>query len=416
MLGPRLGEAGKMTRFEYKATDEHGRIHDGTVDAVDRAAVEDILAGRGLRLVSMATIGERRSSLGPPLSDREVTELLDQLHALTRSGLPLPQGLRAASGELESPPLRATFARLADLLESGRGLDAALLQEASRFPAHLRGLALAGARTGRLADILGEVVQGSNLGQELRRRVWLAAAYPLLLLTIVLGMTCFICHLSTRVSEGITVDQQMFNLPPSSTAVAMYSLTQFIAAHDATMLLGLVVVGAVGFVWWRLGLGPSRRRRLLEAIPLLGPMLQFVALAEFCHLAALLVEADTPLPEALDLAGGSVRDASLAETCGRVAASVAAGHSLAGSLRLWTNLPAGLGQLLAWGEASGELAGALRFAGDMFEARADSQATYSSQVIGAVLLVAILWWIGFAIATIYLPLSYTIRLLALLNG
>jgi len=362
-----------------------------------------------------------RSQAGPtsPLSEREVTELLEQLHAMTRSGLPLPSGLRAASSELESPRLRDTFAHLADHLEGGGGLDSALIAEANRFPAHLRGLVLAGARTGRLADVLGEMVQSGNLGQELRRKVWASVAYPLVILGMVVALVFVICHLATQVRIDLTMDSlaRDFGLerPRWSTASAVLGITGFIAENDVALLAGLGVSILVAYLTWR-ACSPPVRRRFLESIPLIGPMIRFASLAEFCHLSALLVEAETPLPEALHLAGASVRDPALAEACGRMASSVAEGQTLTAALRLWASLPAGLGQLLAWGEDQQQLDQALRFAGDMFESRAETQAAFSGQVLGATLLVLILWWIGFAIAAIYVPISVAIGTLSKLAG
>ena len=403
-----------MTRFRYKAIDAQGRNHQGTLDAPDQAEARTQLWNRGLTPMTLEPAVARRTT---GLSEREVTELLDQLLALTRAGSPLPGGLRAASAELESAPLRATFVRLADHLDQGRGLDAALLDEAGQFPAHLQGLILAGARTGRLGDVLGEVVQGSNLGHELRGRVRASLAYPSLVLAVVVALSVFICHISYRISSELSDDfLRDFGVQRLTSTLVIYSITSFVTHYDVWAPPSLAVVGGLGWLLWRSLLSPARRRRILESVPLYGPLLRFVALAEFCHLTALLVEADIPLPEALNLAGGSVRDPALADTCQRIAASVADGESLTASLRGWTGLPASLGQLLAWGEDNQELAGALRFAGDMFETRAEAQATFASQVVGAVMLIFILWWVGFAIAAIYLPITSSIQLLGKLAG
>ncbi len=343
-----------------------------------------------------------------PLSEREVTEFLEQLHAMTRSGLPLPSGLRAASSELETAELRAAFAHLADHLEGGASLDSALVAEANRFPAHLRGLVIAGVKTGRLTDVLGELVESGNLGHELRRKVWASAAYPLMILIVVIGLVFAICHLSAQAAVGVSVQSMLldFGMPSRAApqAVAVQAITRFIADHTVVILTGLVGSILVGYLAWRFALMPPARQRFLESIPWIGPMIRFASLAEFCHLAALLIEAETPLPEALDLAGASVRDPALAESCGRMARSVAEGRSLTSALQLWGDLPAGLGQLLAWGEEGQNLGEALRFAADMFETRAEAQATFAGQVLGASLLILILWWIGFAIAAIYLPI------------
>ena len=81
-------------------------------------------------------------------------------------------------------------------------------------------------------------------------------------------------------------------------------------------------------------------------------------------------------------------------------------------MRRWESIPAGLGQLFRWSEDRQNLAGALHLAGDMFESRARSQSNYASNVLVTFLFLLILWWIGFAIAALYLPLFSVLNLLS----
>ena len=46
---------------------------------------------------------------------------------------------------------------------------------------------MAGVRSGRLGEVLGEFSEYSSVGIELRRRLWLNLAYPILTLAITLA-------------------------------------------------------------------------------------------------------------------------------------------------------------------------------------------------------------------------------------
>ena len=61
----------------------------------------------------------------------------------------------------------------------------------ARLPVHLRGLMLAGVRSGRLAEVLEEYVDLQHSQAELRRRVWIALAYPFVLLLFMTVLTAF---------------------------------------------------------------------------------------------------------------------------------------------------------------------------------------------------------------------------------
>ena len=348
---------------------------------------------------------------------REVAEMVEQLAALTRSGLPLPSGLRAAGAELTSGSARATFFQLASDIEAGQRLDDALTARSQGFPPHVRGLVVAGARSGRLADVLSEYVRAAAVGEELRGKFWATLAYPVLTLGLVVTLVGFVCHLSVR-----AVDELLGNLPDLSymgggrksqdQSELIILLARFIDQQGWWILL--VSVGLACLIWGSVvyGLDAVNRRRLVVGVPVLGPVLRFAALTELCHLLAMLIEAEIPLPAAMKLAGGGVRDAELAAACARMGEVVENGEPLSVAVQEWPGIPAGLGQLFRWSEIHRGLPEALHLAGDMFEARTRSQASFARSVMGMVLLLLILWWIGFAVAALYLPLGQTMRMLS----
>ena len=83
---------------------------------------------------------------------------------------------------------------LAARLEAGEKLETAIAAQGSRLPAHLRGLIVAGVRSGRLPIVLDQFAALARRQQDLRRRVLLALAYPALLLGIMAALMVF-CHL-----------------------------------------------------------------------------------------------------------------------------------------------------------------------------------------------------------------------------
>ncbi len=92
------------------------------------------------------------------LSAVESAELAAGLAELTKIGLPLPAGLRTLAEEWPGRRLRPVILTLADRLEQGVSLEDALTAPGTRLPAHLRGVIIAGVRSGRLAEALEQIV------------------------------------------------------------------------------------------------------------------------------------------------------------------------------------------------------------------------------------------------------------------
>ncbi len=413
-----------MPTFRYTASDAQGVWRTGEAEGAGRAEVEARFRADGwivesLREADAEPVEVVEATVGGALTRREVAELVGQLEALTRSGLPLPSGLRAAGEELDSPRLRAVFLDLAARVEAGQGLDQALGSAAVRYPPHVRGLIVAGGRSGRLAEVLGEYVRAANTGEDLRRRFWRVVAYPLFALVVMTMISLFVCHLAVILLDELEDDLSVYrsfwskNSPRANTGGSgLMLLARFIDHRGLGVLLLGMLAGGAAWLATRWALGPARYRGLLGSIPVFGPLLRFSALAEFCHLLSMLLEAEVPLPEALTMAGSGVRDAELAQTCARMGRLVAAGHPLSRAVVAWPKVPAGLGELFGWSETARNLPGALRMAGDMFDARARSQAAFSGNVVATLLTLLILWWVGFALAVIYLPLINTISRLS----
>ncbi len=106
--------------------------------------------------------------------------MTEQIAGLSAAGLPLASGLLALADEQPSRRPRSVFGRLSRSLEAGEPLDVALESESERLPKHLRGLVLAGLRTGQLGQVLGRFAIFANFGTDLRRQMWIGLMYPII--------------------------------------------------------------------------------------------------------------------------------------------------------------------------------------------------------------------------------------------
>ena len=229
---------------------------------------------------------------------------------------------------------------MADGLERGESLDQAMVGVASRFPPPLRGLMVAGARSGKLADVLGQYVRYANLGGELRRRFWMAVAYPDLPARRAGGpvrLPLLLGRRGVRVRpEGLRRRAAGGHGTPLPDGRGDAGRAGLQVVDDGRPSSPRSATSCFACRW-----GPAERRMLVSSIPMFGPLLRWTSLAEFCHLAGLLVEAEMPLPEALELAGRGVGDAELARAGETLRASVEEGRTAVRVPRRLAPMPGG---------------------------------------------------------------------------
>jgi general secretion pathway protein F len=343
------------------------------------------------------------------LTDAEAAMLAEQLSGVARAGLPLPGGLRAMAEELPGGRLHAVLINLAAWLEQGVPLDRALEQMGPQLPGHLRGLVLAGMRSGRLGEVLAQYVRYHSLAHQLRRNTASSLAYPAALGIVFLGVFSFMIVGVVPKFKKIFMDFGI-NLP--HVTLSLVALSDWVIHFGPALLMFLAIGLPVGFVLARVMLGPPQWQRLMYRTPLVGSMWRWTGLAQFARLLAMLVESELPLPTALRLAGGGVQDAEVADAASQMACEVEAGCSLAASETRRHRFPGGLAQSLQWGESAHSLAESLCTAAEMLEGKATLHAEFLFRVAPPLTMILLVFLLGFVVMALFLPIIGIINALS----
>jgi general secretion pathway protein F len=342
------------------------------------------------------------------LNGADTARLSQQIASLTSAGLPLGAGLTALSEELPRGAFRRSMTELAQTLEAGLPLDQAIESQGGRIPPHLRGLVIAGIKSGKLGDFLSRFSGYVGIGTEVRRRLWLNLAYPLVTVGAALALFVFVSAVLISQFESIFTN---FSVPIPALTRAILALSRVVNTVWAPVAT-LLAVGVCIWLATRVFLKPPLRRSLAARLPIVGAVWRTTSLAEFCHLLALLLESHLPLPEALRLTGEGVQDADIDDACRAMAHQVESGASLTQAMSDERLFPPGLPSLLRWAETDKSLPEVLHMAGAMFEARARSQSTFTGTAV-SVLCVLLVLGIVMVIPGLFLPL---ITLISRLSG
>lgn len=350
------------------------------------------------------------------LSPEEAARLSERITDLSRSGLPLGPGLRALGEESPRGRFRSSLERLADAIDRGVPLPEALDAQKGRIPAHLRGLIEGGLRTGRLGDILGRFSSHANLTADLKREVWLALAYPLVTLAVALTIFLLVEIVLVGQFELVFLD---FGIPLPVLTVLLVEISRALRA-GWPILVGLLALAVLAVLILRFVMRRDQRNSLISRLPVVGPLWRYTAWAEFCHLLALLLEAEAPMPDALRMAGRGVDNAGIDRACEEMARQVERGASLSDALSgralsasdVRRSMPVGLSSLLKWAEDHSTIAEILRMAGEMFQARSGAQAKFAGTVLGVITVIGGIFGVGTVVVGLFLPLITLISRLA----
>ncbi len=340
------------------------------------------------------------------LSTDESAELAGQVAALTRSGLPLAPGLRALADEVASTRLTRALREMADRLQAGEPFDQVVQSQGGLFPQHVRGILLAGIRSGQLAEVMEEFVDLHNDRRELNRRVWLSISYPVLLMSIMTALFIFVDQYIAGEFAEIFRDFE----------VELPAMTQVFveASWFAAMLLGsgtvLVVVAAL--LLTRSSLGSPAAVQLLHAVPLIGPLWRWSRLLQFARLMRILIAQGTPVPQALRLTAAGVRDEYLAAACREAADDVEAGMTLSESMKSYRQFPATMIPMIAWGQRTSALPDAFQASAEVFEGNVQTHGALMETVMTPIAFLIVIGFVSMFVLSMFLPLITLIESLS----
>jgi general secretion pathway protein F len=339
----------------------------------------------------------------PPTKALSLDDLIafnDELAALARAGVPLREALGELSSDL--PKNLARISRsVGDRMEQGSSLADALSAEGNDFPPVYRALVTAGIRSGRLPAALEQFGGAARRMAVLRRMIASSLLYPAIVLLLAYGLFLFFVM---RIAPVLVLNF------PLVTAEHPPELLQRILDLRASLpwwgpILPAIFV-AIMFLWWL----QSRRAAVLQsssAIPLLGPfaplrrLLQDAHAAGFAETLALLVEHETPLPEAVVLAAETTADRRLIAAARQLAAEIVAGRQQSAAATESANpndrqhgtqssqLPPMLHWLIRSGAEQKDFAAVLRQSADTYRRRAIARADWLRWRLPVVLTVGV---------------------------
>ena len=344
-----------MAQWSFLALDEGGRRRRGNIEGDNPRHVRGLLREQGLRpldvrpastgLASRLRPGRRRG-----LGSEALARLTRQLATLLRGGLTLDAALNAlvAQRARYSEVLMGVRARV----QEGYSFAEALSASRRTFPELLVATVGAGERIGRLEEVLERLAEHFEKRQALRQQVRAALAYPMVLtvfsLAIVSLMLVYVVPQVTPVFVDSGVEL------PLLTRMLM-TVSDFARTYGWLALLLAAAGGALLARALRLPAARSRLHKLVLRTPLFGALSRELNSARLMQSLATLTEAGVSVWESLRVAARMLTNLPMREAAMDAAEEVSEGKPAAEALDRSGLFPPLCIQLIASGEASGEL-------------------------------------------------------------
>jgi len=414
-----------MALFAYSAVDAQGKTHQGTLEANSAADAAAAIKKKGQfpTNISETTAAASGKAAGKGFSfkfslgggggtgkvpSKTLTVFTRQLSTLISAGLPLLRSLRTLGKQEKDANLKKIMLGLSESVEGGTTFSEALSQHPKAFNKLYVNMVKAGELGGVLEIVLTRLAEFAEKSQRIKGKVTSAMVYPLVVLTIAVGIVTFLMLFIVPKFEAIFKDMLGGRPLPFITQVIM-DLSRFIQGNFL-LIAGAIIVAvfAARFAMKMPGVAPAVDNYKLK-IPLFGDMLTKTSVARFSRTLGTLVSSGVPILQALNITRDTAGNLRVSKAVESIHDNVKEGESMVTPMEASGIFPPMVVSMVQVGEETGQLPDMLTKVADVFEEEVDNAVSGLTSLLEPVMIVLLALVVGTIVVALFLPLITIIQ-------
>ncbi len=404
-----------MAHFKYIGRTKKGEKVEGVVEANDRAgAVRQIeLMGQipvsikeTTKTVKQKSAEKKRFKFELGFQRKAKMKLQDlllfsrELSDLVASGMTIGRALHTLSARKDESAIGTIVETLRDEIVQGTSLSDALELFPETFSTLYVNLVRAGEASGNLPGALENICIHYERVHEARGKVIGALIYPMIVVIIGVGAVVFV--MLKIVPQFKTTFTEMGAELPAPT-LALMAASDFLLKYGLVVALIIFGLSVVLKKWVSAGPGQKIWHRAQLRIPILGQIVTNNAYAHFARTFGTLLQNGVSVLPAMGIVQKTITNVVISEEIGKARDRVTDGASISKPLAQGKVFPRLLIDMLAVGEETGDMAGALKHITRRYDAELDRMVKTCTTVLEPILLVIVAALVGGIAISLLLP-------------
>lgn len=392
-----------MAKYVWKGKTRAGENQRGVLVAKSADEAEAILRQRQINVSSVKEQGRefKLPSIGGGVSSKDLAIFTRQFSVMIDAGLPLIQALEILGSQQKNKNFAASINQIRSEVESGSTLSDAMRKHPKMFDGLYVNMVAAGEAGGILDQILERLSVYIEKAVKLKQAVQSALVYPIIVLLVSFIVLLII----------------MYKVIPTFSAMFEQSGKELPAPTQLTVTVSKFVENYIVFIFIFMGLtfwslkkyhGTYHGRRVLDRfilkVPLLGTVMQKIAIARFCRTLSTLIASGVPILDGIEITAKTSGNAIVEDALMSVRKDIEEGKTIAEPLGKISIFPGMVVSMINVGESTGALDAMLSKIADFYEDEVDAAVAALTAAIEPIIIVVLGSIIGFIVVSLYLPI------------
>jgi type IV pilus assembly protein PilC len=392
-----------MPAYVWKGKTRDGKAVSGERVADSKEAVMALLRRDQILVSSVKEKGKELAipKFGGGVPAKTLAVFVRQFSVMIDAGLPLVQCLEILGTQQDNKTFAKILQQTRMDVEGGASLADAMRKHPKAFDELFVNMIAAGEAGGILDTILKRLATYIEKAVKLKGQVKGAMVYPIAVISIA-GIVIAVIMWKVIPTFASMFEGLGAQLPlPTRIVIAM--------SNWFVRLLPFLVIGAILFVIFfkRYYATHGGRRvidRLVLKLPIIGVLMQKIAVARFCRTLATLVSSGVPILDGLEITARTSGNAIIEDAIMAVRKGVEGGMTIAQPLKESGVFPPMVVQMIGVGEQTGALDAMLSKIADFYEEEVDQAVANLLTLMEPVMILFLGTTVGGIVIAMYMPI------------
>ncbi|REK08457.1 MAG: type II secretion system F family protein [Planctomycetota bacterium] len=335
-----------MPTFQFEAMDSTGQEIRDVIEAPNEEEAQATIRQMGYfvtkigvkkqkKAADKAKSGKKRGFAIGGVNSKVLTTFTRQLSILQDAGLPILRSLRILESQCKPGRMKNSLMDVCDEIEGGSTLSEGMAKAPKAFNRLYVNMIKAGEAGGALEIILQRLADFQERSQSLKRKIKGAMIYPIVVISVAVGILTFIMIRIVPSFVQIFEDFET-DLPPMTVVL--------IAISNGAVRYWYLIPGIPIGIWLFIKLlrkfkaGRVGWDMFLLKMPIFGPLVEKNILARTTRTLGTLVSSGVPILEALNITRETSGNAMFEHLFGKITESIREGESIAKPMKEYSKM------------------------------------------------------------------------------